>query len=85
MTSQPMTRPLVLRVATFNVAFSRVRPVLLAADLTAGHFQMLRVSKIIPHIRPDILLLNEFAHYGVKKDDQHLTLLSVAKRWRAYC
>ena len=77
-TSQPRARPLILRVATFNVAFSRTRPVLLAAELTAGHLQAQRVSKIIPHSRPDILLLNEFVHDGVKKDDQHLTLLSVA-------
>lgn len=68
-----MTSPLTLRVATFNVAFARARPAQLAADLAAGHPQVQRVSKIIQHIRPDILLLNEFDHDGVKKDDQHLT------------
>lgn len=68
-----MMSPLTLRVATFNVALARARPGQLAADLEAEHPQPQRISKIIQHIRPDILLLNEFDHDGAKKDDRSLT------------
>ncbi|MBM7456954.1 hypothetical protein HNR62_002856 [Oceanisphaera litoralis] len=67
-----MMSPLTVRVATFNVALDRDRPGRLAADLAAGHRQPRNIARIVQHIRPDVLLLNEFDHDGEGLDDRHL-------------
>lgn len=61
-----------MRVATFNVALDRTQPGRLAADLAAGHRQPRNIARIVQHIRPDVLLLNEFDHDGEGRDDRHL-------------
>ncbi|MGO1247616.1 MAG: endonuclease/exonuclease/phosphatase family protein [Oceanisphaera sp.] len=69
-----MTLPLTIRVATFNVSFSRPQPGQLAAELAAGYRQPQHIARILQHIRPDIVLLNEFDHQGNAQDDDHLQL-----------
>jgi endonuclease/exonuclease/phosphatase family metal-dependent hydrolase len=48
------------RLATFNVALARRAPGQLTAELDAGSRQARAVAAIIRHVRPDILVLNEF-------------------------
>ncbi len=70
-----MVSPLKIRIATFNVALDRPRPGQLAAELAAGnHRQPHHVARILQHIRPDVVLLNEFDHDGEGRDDSHLRL-----------
>jgi hypothetical protein len=70
-----MMSPLKIRVATFNVALDRARPGQLAAELAAGNRrQPAQIARIVQHIRPDVLLLNEFDHDGDGLDDSHLRL-----------
>ncbi|MFP2768891.1 endonuclease/exonuclease/phosphatase family protein [Oceanisphaera sp. KMM 10153] len=69
-----MMSPLKMRAATFNVALDRARPGQLAADLAAGHRQPRNIARIVQHIRPDVLLLNEFDHDGDGLEDSHLQL-----------
>jgi len=47
-------------LATFNVALARNAPSSLTAELDAGSRQARAIARIICHIRPDILVLNEF-------------------------
>jgi len=49
-----------LRLATFNVALARHAPGALTAELIAGSPQLDALARIIRHIRPDVLVLNEF-------------------------
>jgi len=59
-----------VRVATYNVSLGRKGPGLLLKDLMSGEdAQIASLVTIIQHIRPDILLLNEFDH-----DHQNLAL-----------
>lgn len=52
-----------LRVATYNVSLGRKGPGLLLKDIMSGEdAQIAALVTIIQHIRPDILLLNEFDH-----------------------
>src|SRR5262245_53363039 len=49
------------RVATFNASLNRAAEGELVADLsTPGDAQAAAVAEVIQHIRPDILLINEF-------------------------
>ncbi|MFD1008589.1 endonuclease/exonuclease/phosphatase family protein [Oceanisphaera ostreae] len=67
-----MMLPLKMRVATFNVALNRSQPGKLAADLAADHRQPQNLARILQHVRPDIVLLNEFDHDGEGFNDGHL-------------
>lgn len=59
-----------LRVATYNVSLGRKGPGLLLKDIISSeNDQILALTAIIQHMRPDILLLNEFDH-----DHQNLAL-----------
>lgn len=59
-----------LRVATYNVSLGRKGPGLLLKDFMSGEDeQIASLVTIIQHMRPDILLLNEFDH-----DHQNLAL-----------
>lgn len=51
---------MIQRLATFNVALARSAPGQLAFELDSGSRQAHAVAAIIRHIRPDILVLNEF-------------------------
>ena len=51
-----------LRVATFNVDMARKGAGVLLKDITDRDPQILAVARIILHVRPDILLLNEIDH-----------------------
>lgn len=53
--------PPVVRVATYNVSLHRSKAGELVADLRTGKdAQAARLASVIQHIRPDVLLLNEF-------------------------
>lgn len=59
-----------VRVATYNVSLGRKGPGLLLKDIMSGEDkQIAALVTIIQHMRPDILLLNEFDH-----DHQNLAL-----------
>lgn len=59
----PLPGPRPIRVATFNVSLYRDAGGELADDLAApGDPQASAVAEILQHIRPDIVLLNEFDH-----------------------
>ena len=52
-----------VRFATFNTALERPEQGLLAEELaTADSEQARNVAEIIQHVRPDVLLVNEFGH-----------------------
>jgi len=52
-----------LRVGMFNVSLGRAGPGILLKDMLSGEdAQITGLVQIIQHIRPDILLLNEFDH-----------------------
>ncbi len=52
-----------MRVASFNVSLARKGPGLLLKDIMSGKDQQVdALVEIIQHMRPDILLLNEFDH-----------------------
>lgn len=67
-----MMGTLKIRVATFNVALDRNQPGQLALELQLGSAQARNIARILQHIRPDIVLLNEFDHDGARFDDGHL-------------
>lgn len=53
--------PTVVRFATFNCSLSRDAPDQLARDLQSGEDPQARdVARILRHVRPQVLLLNEF-------------------------
>lgn len=52
--------PVRVRVATFNASLYRDRAGGLVADLAAGDEQARAVASVLQHIRPDIVLVNEF-------------------------
>lgn len=56
----PVREPTSLRVATFNTSFFRSTDGALAAELSGNSTQATEVAEILKHIRPDIVLLNEF-------------------------
>ncbi|WP_246029045.1 endonuclease/exonuclease/phosphatase family protein [Parashewanella tropica] len=60
-----------LRFATFNASFDRKTATQLADEMAQGtHQQIKNVAEVIQRVRPDVLLLNEFDHDGVGKDDK---------------
>jgi hypothetical protein len=63
-----------LRVATFNLSFSRPTAGGLLAALQANELPLHHCAAILQRVRPDILLLNEFDHDGEGLDTQALTL-----------
>ena len=84
-----MMLPQKIRVATFNVALDRNQPGQLALELANGLPQARNLARIVQHIRPDILLLNEFDHDGRTLNDAHLSLfcqhyLAVGEQGIAY-
>ena len=68
-----MMLPEKIRVATFNVALDRNQPGQLAFELAKGLPQARNIAHILQHVRPDILLLNEFDHDGATLNDAHLS------------
>lgn len=55
--------PMTLRVATFNASLYRQREGELEAQLDGGaDAQAKRVAQVLQHVRPDIVLINEFDH-----------------------
>ncbi|MEM1404410.1 MAG: endonuclease/exonuclease/phosphatase family protein [Pseudomonadota bacterium] len=87
MPSSAQPAPTTLRIATFNVSMEGGNyvgrgerpsgmelPDALAAD---GHAQISNIAEIIQHIRPDILLLNEFDFH----EDQSLTVQPFLERY----
>lgn len=64
-----MMQPQKIRVATFNVALDRKQAGQLARELQIGSAQARNLAAILQHIRPDIVLLNEFDHDGSGSDD----------------
>jgi endonuclease/exonuclease/phosphatase family metal-dependent hydrolase len=63
-----------LRVATFNLSFSRPAAGGLLAALQADERALHHCAAILQRVRPDIVLLNEFDHDGEGQDEQALTL-----------
>ncbi|MBO0609497.1 endonuclease/exonuclease/phosphatase family protein [Myceligenerans salitolerans] len=52
-----------LRVATYNLSLNRATQGQLVADLSDGGNEQARtVAEVIQHVRPDVVLLNEFDH-----------------------
>lgn len=49
-----------IRIATFNTSLNRARQGQLQEDLARGDTQAQQVAAILQHVRPDIVLLNEF-------------------------
>jgi len=53
--------PAIVRIATFNASLNRAAPGALIRDLTTpDNSQAQRIAAIVQHVRPDILLINEF-------------------------
>ena len=71
MTSATVCR---LRVATFNLSFSRPAAGGLLAALQADELALHHCAAILQRVRPDIVLLNEFDHDGEGQDERALTL-----------
>ncbi|MEZ6122355.1 MAG: endonuclease/exonuclease/phosphatase family protein [Planctomycetaceae bacterium] len=57
-----------IRVATFNCSLNRSREGQLSADLMSNDAQATSVAAVLRHVRPDIVLLNEFDF-----DPQHVS------------
>ena len=70
-----MTAPVrTVRVATFNISFSRPAAGDLLTALQTDERQVRHCAAILQRVRPDILLLNEFDHDGEGRDEQAVTL-----------
>jgi endonuclease/exonuclease/phosphatase family metal-dependent hydrolase len=58
--TSPASQPPVLRVATYNVSLYDEKEGGLIARLRAGDANAASIAAVIQHVRPDLLLLNEF-------------------------
>ena len=63
-----------LRVATFNLSFSRPAAGGLLVALQADELALHHCAAILQRVRPDIVLLNEFDHDGEGLDERALAL-----------
>lgn len=73
-----MSSPLPLRIATFNLSFSRPTAGGLWQALRDGEVQLKHCAEILQRVRPDIVLLTEFDHDGEGRDERALTLFRLA-------
>ena len=59
-----------VRFATFNASFDRTAADVLPAQMAAGDNQQIKnVAETIQRTRPDVVLINEFDHDGIAKDE----------------
>ncbi|RYV00816.1 endonuclease [Shewanella sp. OPT22] len=59
-----------VRFATFNASFDRTAAEVLPAEMAAGDNQQIKnVAEVLQRTRPDVVLLNEFDHDGIGKND----------------
>ena len=63
-----------VRVATFNISFSRPAAGELLSALLADEQSLRHCAAILQRVRPDIVLLNEFDHDGEGLDERALML-----------
>ena len=63
-----------VRVATFNISFSRPAAGELLSALQADELPLRHCAAILQRVRPDIVLLNEFDHDGEGLDERALML-----------
>ncbi len=63
-----------VRVATFNISFSRPAAGELLSALLADELPLRHCAAILQRVRPDIVLLNEFDHDGEGLDERALML-----------
>jgi endonuclease/exonuclease/phosphatase family metal-dependent hydrolase len=80
--------PLQVRVATYNASLNRSTDGQLATDLSTGaNTQARRVAEILQHVRPDIVLINEFdydtANPSLARDRFHNNYLAVSQNGQA--
>ena len=60
-----------VRFATYNASFDRTGADVLPAEMAAGDNQQIKnIAEVIQRTRPDVILLNEFDHDGIGKNDQ---------------
>lgn len=62
-----------IRVASFNISFSRPQAGDLYRALCANEASLRHCAAILRRVRPDIVLLNEFDHDGEGRDSHPLT------------
>lgn len=73
--SRPLPlRPLPLRIATFNLSFSRPYAGGLLQALQDGEAQIRHCAEIVQRVRPDVILFTEFDHDGEGEDEAALKL-----------
>jgi len=67
--AEPVNRVKTIRFATFNVSLNRSRSGELLEQLQQGNNEQIqRIAAIIRHVRPDVILLNEFDYCGEQAD-----------------
>ena len=67
--AEPVSQVKTIRFATFNSSLNRSRSGELLEQLQQGnHKQIQHIAAIIRHVRPDVILLNEFDYCGEQAD-----------------
>ncbi len=68
----PNSKPATIRFATFNTSMNRREAGQLANDLAHGRDpQIQKVAAILQHVRPDVVLLNEFDSPWISRSADH--------------